>query len=295
MTDRPRHDHSAFRELVEEAALEAEFATGRREKTPEQAKRSVAVRLARLAAGWVLVLLGLAGLVLPGPGWLIVILGLSLLPYAWAERTIRIIRRRIPGIPEDGRIPTSTWVIMGLAVALSTGVSVWWGTRDRGDEGTDRAAAATTAAPRPPSPRLVVASLEAPDRTQLAKVYGEVAATSVDARATHRSSTDPCGDLTAGRADLVVVTPDEAATCFGTTDEAGIRAGAAERALKVFGPVAVNGVSYWPIAAERRVPRDDEPAERAIDGVSEVITDGASLDGDPADRAEALLRDAGVG
>src|SRR4051794_30355697 len=95
-----------FRELVTEAALTAERESGREEQTDEEARRSVSIRVARLVGGWLLVLIGIAGLPLPGPGWLIILLGLSLLPYAWAERTIRIIRQKIPGIPEDGRIPT---------------------------------------------------------------------------------------------------------------------------------------------------------------------------------------------
>ena len=64
---------------------------------------------------------------LPGPGWLLILLGLGLLPYAWAQRTITAIRRRVPGIPEDGRIPASTWVVMGVVVALASGLTVLFG------------------------------------------------------------------------------------------------------------------------------------------------------------------------
>ena len=38
---------------------------------------------------------GLAGLLLPGPGWVMIIFGLSLLPFAWAERTVLLIRRKV--------------------------------------------------------------------------------------------------------------------------------------------------------------------------------------------------------
>lgn len=110
-----------------EAALEAETSTGAAERTEAEARRHLLGRLARTAGGFALVGVGLAGLVLPGPGWLLVLLGLGLLPYAWAQRTIRAIRRRVPGIPEDGRIPTSTWVGMGAVVALASALTVLFG------------------------------------------------------------------------------------------------------------------------------------------------------------------------
>ena len=50
--------------------------------------------------------------------WLIIIVGLQMLPFEWARRTILIIRRRIPGVPEEGRIPARTWAVMALVVAL---------------------------------------------------------------------------------------------------------------------------------------------------------------------------------
>lgn len=118
--------HEAARH-VHEAALEAERATGRREETIEQAERSLALRTARAVGGFALVGVGIALLPLPGPGWVIIIVGLSLLPFRWAERTILLIRRRIPGIPEEGAIPVHTWVIMGLIVAAATAISVLFG------------------------------------------------------------------------------------------------------------------------------------------------------------------------
>ena len=122
----PDEPHEGFLERLREAAEEAERQTGFREETPEQLHRSLAIRLARTVAGFALVIVGLAAIPLPGPGWLIVVVGLSLLPYAWAERTILLIRRRIPGVPEDGRIPTHTWIIMAVLVAAATTASLLW-------------------------------------------------------------------------------------------------------------------------------------------------------------------------
>lgn len=126
----PHHDgpHLAEARLrLREAALEAETATGRHETTREDAERGLALRLVRAVGGFALIGLGIALLPLPGPGWLVVILGLSLLPFTWAERTIRLIRRQVPGVPDHGAIPASTWFVMGSIVVAATVVSVLFG------------------------------------------------------------------------------------------------------------------------------------------------------------------------
>lgn len=113
-------EHSLF-EIVREAAIEAEYETGEREETEAEARRHVMFRLLRVLGGFTIIGLGIAALPLPGPGWLIIIVGLEMLPFVWAERTIRLIRRKIPGVPEEGRIPARTWVVMGvLVLAFST-------------------------------------------------------------------------------------------------------------------------------------------------------------------------------
>ncbi|HEV7675247.1 MAG: putative transrane protein [Candidatus Angelobacter sp.] len=56
-------------------------------------------RLALIAAGWVLLMLGAIGLVLPIlPGVLLLIVGLSILSveYEWARRWMGSLRRRFP-------------------------------------------------------------------------------------------------------------------------------------------------------------------------------------------------------
>ena len=74
-------------------------------ETEQEPRRGVVIRLVRMFAGFLIIGIGISGLVLPESGWLLIILGLSLLPFAWAERAIRLIRRKIPGVHEDGRIP----------------------------------------------------------------------------------------------------------------------------------------------------------------------------------------------
>jgi len=123
----PTHSAHELTQRIIDAAIEAEYETGDREQTEEEARRGVLLRLVRMFAGFVIIGIGIGGLVLPGPGWLLIIVGLSLLPFAWAERTIRLIRRKIPGVPEDGRIPTSTWIVMGTLLVVFTAGSIWFG------------------------------------------------------------------------------------------------------------------------------------------------------------------------
>lgn len=119
--------HQSLFEIVREAAIEAEYATGEHEETEAEATRHVMYRLARIVGGFTLIGLGVVALPLPGPGWLIIIVGLELLPFVWAQRTIRLIRRKIPGVPEEGRIPPRTWLVMGVAVATFSAAGILFG------------------------------------------------------------------------------------------------------------------------------------------------------------------------
>jgi len=297
----------ARREFLLEAAIEAEKDTGRRERTDEQARHSLWMRVARLVGGWVLVLLGLAAIPLPGPGWLMVLLGLTLLPYRWTDNLIREIRRRIPGIPEDGRIPTRTWVVTGLLVALATAGSVWWGLRDGGDDDhiADEARSAadprptTTGAPAADTPRtgppVLAAASSLTDRADATRLFAHVVA-EVDAASTAevRTSDDPCADLTSGTVDVIVPTLEEAGVCFGGLTPTEIRAGAAAAGAKVFGTVEIGGLTLLPVVRHQRAAADDEPMELAIDGVGALVSGGADIHGDYPAVAEDLMREAGV-
>jgi hypothetical protein len=110
------HEHESWTHIVAEAAIEAELETGLREETRAEAKRHVLYRLLSIVGGFTVIGLGIAALPLPGPGWLIIIVGLQMLPFEWSRRTIRLIRRRIPGVPEEGGIPARTWAVMGAIV-----------------------------------------------------------------------------------------------------------------------------------------------------------------------------------
>ncbi len=117
-----------FTERVTEAAIEAEFDTGEREETVEEAKAHALVRAGRMTLGAFVVLLGIVLLPLPGPGWLVIAGGLVILSkdVAWADRLLRMVRQRVPGIPDDGKIPRSSIVTMATITAGAVALSLWW-------------------------------------------------------------------------------------------------------------------------------------------------------------------------
>lgn len=124
--DRP--DRAELADRFERAALRAEYETGRHERTEQAARTNIVIRLARMGLGSVVLLAGLLMLALPGPGWLAIAAGLAILSkdVAWADRLLRYVRRRIPGVPEDGRVPRSAMVTALALGAAGVAASVWW-------------------------------------------------------------------------------------------------------------------------------------------------------------------------
>lgn len=116
-----------FVERVEDAAVQAEFVTGVREETEEKAKAHIAIRLVRITVGFLVVIVGIILLPLPGPGWVVIAGGFVILSqdFVWAERTVRLIRRRVPGVPEDGKIPAGSWAMI-VAVTLGAGLAAYF-------------------------------------------------------------------------------------------------------------------------------------------------------------------------
>ena len=114
-------------ETFTEAAIQAEYETGRREKTEAGAKAHVAVRMARMTAGTIVTLVGLAMMPLPGPGLPVLAIGLAILArdVAWADRLLGHVRDRIP-TDVDGGITRSALLTMILTGAAGILGSVWW-------------------------------------------------------------------------------------------------------------------------------------------------------------------------
>lgn len=117
-----------IRDRVEDALVQAELETGEREATVEEAKSHAVLRVARMTLGFFVVILGIILMPLPGPGWLIVAGGLTILAkdVAWADRALRYIRKKVPGIPEDGKIPRSSMVTMAVIASAAVAASLWW-------------------------------------------------------------------------------------------------------------------------------------------------------------------------
>lgn len=113
---------------LEKAAIEAEYRTGVHEDTEAEAKAHIVIRIARMSLGATVTILGVVLLPLPGPGWLIIAAGLAILAQdaAWADRLLRYVRRRVPGVPEDGKIPRSTIATLVTVSAAITAFALWW-------------------------------------------------------------------------------------------------------------------------------------------------------------------------
>lgn len=122
--DEPSDD---WRRALHDAAVAAERETGAAEPTVEAAERHIVLRLVRAGFGFLLIGIGIALVPLPGPGWLVIVIGLSMLPFVWAERLVHHLRRRMPGIPDDGRIPPRTAAIGVVALVVSTIVTISFG------------------------------------------------------------------------------------------------------------------------------------------------------------------------
>jgi hypothetical protein len=123
-------EHSRFEHLRDElgaAAIEAEFETGWREDTVEEAKRSILLRIARDIAGFVLVVFGVILLVLPGPGLLVIAAGLALLgqDVPFAHRLLLKVRERLPE-GADGSLSKRFIVAASTGSAAFMAGSIWW-------------------------------------------------------------------------------------------------------------------------------------------------------------------------
>ncbi len=128
MTTEPEADHAQTRrERLREAAIQAEYATGAREETEEEARRHVVIRVGTIVVGFLVLIAGLAMLVLPGQGIITVIIGLTILAreLPWAERMLEYAKKKAR-VDELKQQPV--WV-KGVAwgfTALAIGASVWW-------------------------------------------------------------------------------------------------------------------------------------------------------------------------
>lgn len=90
---------------------------------------AVIKKVAIQIAGWLLVLVGIAALFLPGPGLLALFAGMALLAtqYEWAERRLEPVKQAALRTAADS---VSSWgriVLSGLLIAFLVGAGIVWG------------------------------------------------------------------------------------------------------------------------------------------------------------------------
>ncbi|MDQ0733832.1 PGPGW domain-containing protein [Arthrobacter agilis] len=102
-----------------------------------------ASRVVGLVVGWLLVLIGLAALVLPGPGLLALVAGLAVLAqqYEWARRWLQPVKRKAfaaaaQGVKSRRNIALSftgalLLVLLGVLWGVHPPVPSWWPLEER--------------------------------------------------------------------------------------------------------------------------------------------------------------------
>lgn len=126
-----RETLEARRARLRAAAVAAERHSGTRERTAEQAKRSLVVRVAIIVVGSLVTLAGLGMLVFPGPGIVVVIAGLGILAteVAWAERLLAFAKRKARVDQVTAQAPwikPVSAVVTVVAVVVSVLYTVRW-------------------------------------------------------------------------------------------------------------------------------------------------------------------------
>ena len=82
-------------------------------------------RKLQIVTGVLVVIGGIVLLPLPGPGWAIIVVGLNMIKPD--SRLVRWIRRKVPGIPEEGAVPKKV-IFIGLVVAaIATVIGILYG------------------------------------------------------------------------------------------------------------------------------------------------------------------------
>lgn len=110
-----------------DAAIRAEQETHPELASPDAAWHHALVRIARMTLGFTIFVVGIIMLPAPGPGGLVVAAGLAILArdVAWADRLLRYLRKRMPGMAEEGPIPKSTLVVSVMLMAAAFLAFMW--------------------------------------------------------------------------------------------------------------------------------------------------------------------------
>jgi len=130
MPDQQAQTRLARRQMLRDAAIAAEMATGVQERTEQAARRNVLFRLATIVVGFLVLTGGLVMMVLPGPGVLGILAGLGILSreLPWAERLMEYVKKRakIDELKQQPRwVQAVMWTLTALAVVASFGYFVF--------------------------------------------------------------------------------------------------------------------------------------------------------------------------
>ncbi len=92
--------------------------------SPDEEKEGLA-RGRQVVLGVLIVCVGIVLLPFPGPGWVVILVGLNKIKPDSA--LVRWLRRKIPGIPEDGTVPRRVLVLGGVLFTASTLYGIFYG------------------------------------------------------------------------------------------------------------------------------------------------------------------------
>ncbi len=115
-------------EDFKDAAILAEYETGERETDPETAWKRALARIGRMAAGFGLMIAGIVMIFVPGPGLLAFAAGLVILSrdFVWAEKLLRFVRSKVPGLDPDEPIPKKALYMSAVFLVLGIAASIYW-------------------------------------------------------------------------------------------------------------------------------------------------------------------------
>ncbi len=111
-----------------DAAILAEYDVHGHEETPETAWQHALARIGRIFAGFGLMIAGVVMIFVPGPGLLAFAAGLVILSrdFVWAEKVLRYLQSRVPGLDPDEPIPKKALYMSGVFLLLGAAASIWW-------------------------------------------------------------------------------------------------------------------------------------------------------------------------
>jgi hypothetical protein len=92
--------------------------------SPDERQRGTR-RLAQIVVGILLIVAGIVMLVIPGPGLVAIMVGLNLIKPD--NILVRWMRRKIPGIPEDGKVPARFVVVGAVFLIGGTVFGIFYG------------------------------------------------------------------------------------------------------------------------------------------------------------------------